>query len=268
MFLRGEAVPQFIAQQKGSIGNMALYKALMYRMSMKKYIVSILAFLFASLISPAYAAADAVTINPISTNGCGLQNMVFSGTATFVGQYSLVVTLDGTQILSTTDTSWLTPLTAVQPGSHTLTAVIASGDEGGSGASQTVTFTVGGCGGGDEKDCCPGPDPITLPQPTAGVCVKASSAGKMPALQRPAAGLNAEVIAITCDRIEVWYYAADGTKIFRKFHITPDTKMRGHIRAGSQVRIVFAKHSNLALAIRDRGPAGMEDVWGGVNNSR
>lgn len=107
--------------------------------------------------------------------GCGAMNKAFSGTAQYIPNtyHAIRVTLDGTQIYldKNSPNPWTTSTVSVTEGiAHTLIAEIwdldaPNGNMYELDGSDTWEFTIPACQGsaatgGDEKDCCPGVDPV------------------------------------------------------------------------------------------------------------
>lgn len=154
-----------------------------------------------------------VTITERSYSLCGTQQVPITGTVT--PGYRLSVTLNGSPVnITITSGNWAsTALQTVNPGTHTVVAEIAFGNNGSSEIIRDEKqFTIAECGTGgpgDEKDCCPGPDPV-LPTETVRtprVLGATTSSGLSPRL----APLN-NIFRLVCDRdptFEEWEYWAN-----------------------------------------------------------
>jgi hypothetical protein len=237
-----------------------------------------LAGLFAGQ-SQAQAAGESVYVNGVVLSRCGTQQVPITGTAAYSGAPHLSVLVDGVERFHDHSgaANWSAGLISLGVGQHTVTATVYNAGEGGhysAAASHSLVFSVPACqtesfdgtGGGNEgPDCCPGKDPE---EPKTGKVLGATTGGTEevgPA--RPLISLKGEVYNISEDQIEVKYAKADGTIVYRNFHMTKETEMRDHIRIGSQVKISFEEGSNIALIVQDLSPDGMENVWGAVNES-
>lgn len=225
----------------------------------------------------AKAAGESVTVSGVVLSKCGAQGIPFSGTTTGAGR--LDVSVDGVVKYTTpvqgTAVLWVTPFIQTPTSQHTvLAALYSTPGEGESQllASDSKVFTVAACqqvsggGGGDEKDCCPGKDPEEPAVAPKGKVLGASTDGGGNDCSKLVC-LKGEVYNLSEDQIEVKYAKADGTIVYRNFHMIATTEMRDHIRIGSQVQIYFEAGTNVALIVKDLSPDGMENLWGAVNET-
>lgn len=118
----------------------------------------------------ANAAADTVLIDSLVVSRCGDQQSYASGSATYADTTRhLIVQVDNTKIYDTftMPAVWVTPLFPTTVGTHTIKATLYAAV---SGSDETIvaqaekTLVIPACSTpadpGDEKDCCPGPDPV------------------------------------------------------------------------------------------------------------
>lgn len=247
----------------------------------KKYInwgAFLLTLLFGllSFQGQAKAAGETVLVDGVVLSRCGTHQVPITGTATYTAASHLVVRVDGVERLHSHDGSanWSAGLITLGVGQHTATATVYADSEESHGAvlaTHSISFTVVACqpastGPGDEKDCCPGKDPEEqMEGKVLGVATSIGGGDTTPT--KKLISLKGEVYNLSEDQIEVKYAKADGTIVYRNFHMTAGTEMRDHIRLGSQVKISFEEGSNIALIVQDLGPDGMENLWGAVNES-
>jgi hypothetical protein len=141
---------------------------------MKQLVALSLALAFA--LAPAAQAdgVDSISIDDIIISGCGEQEVVFTGSATYSeSTQHLVVELDGVGLVHDHQepADWSTGPVTVSEGDHTLTATVYDkSDHVVVRASDSKNFSTACEGEGDEGssegsdnggegDCCPGPDP-------------------------------------------------------------------------------------------------------------
>ena len=158
---------------------------------MKYSKIKILAVAVSLILSPAMLFAyveettetgNSVNINETVLSRCGDHMVAFSGVATYgPGSQELIISIDGITVLNTydepADWSLLTPVTT---GPHVLTAQVRDSFSR-NFVEDTFSFSVATCletsgGGGDETDCCIGPDPESVAGQVKGVTIKATPA--------------------------------------------------------------------------------------------
>lgn len=103
-----------------------------------KYLIPVLMlFVFATSVS-----ASTVAINEITVSGCGAQTVVISGVSVYTeDDTTTVITVDDVVVQVSEDTEWSVSYEATI-GTHEIVATVGS-------ASDTSSFTIPSCGGGD-----------------------------------------------------------------------------------------------------------------------
>lgn len=240
--------------------------------------------LLSIIISPITPAAQAqqsetpssLVIDSLILSRCGTQFAYASGTASYsTTDAYLSVRINGTDVLNTASkpAAWVSNLLQVSPGTHLVTARIATdGTLATILAVESRTFTVPECSSsdpGDEKDCCPGPDPAAPSEQkgkVAGITTSAKEVRKStPQIEKPSYNkvIAAEVFNISETEIEL-VVSFEPLKTI-KLKITKDTVMKRYVERGSAVQVHYHSLTRQAIRITNVAPNDQLEYFGGVD---